>query len=480
VSIEFQQIPANVSIPGTYVELDTRLRNRGLPSTDYKLLLVGQMTSDGDAAATTPVQLSGGEAEAILRFGQGSVLHRMAAAALAASPYFAELWAVPLEDDGSAVAATGSFAIAVTTATAGTLRAWIGGDLIEVAVSAGDSNTDIAALLEAAIGAAPDLPVTSSISTSTVTVTAKNGGTLGNGIDLAADFDGTGVTITVTAMSSGANDPDTQDALDGLGEGLWDVYVPSITTTGELAKVQTYLDDASDGINQRPGVACLAVDDTISNLATLAAARNSGRISILGLEGSPTWMPEVSAAYGALMASASHPGRPLNGLPLEGVASPPISDRYLRSELAVLLRAGIAPGVVTHAGDVVVLRAISTYLTSDVGVEDAALLDVTTIRSLDYVRRVVRERLDETYRRMLFADVATTEFTASPATIRATVYAALLDLEEAAVIQDVEANAAALVVERNGSDTSRVDIDLPAEIVPGLHVLAAVVRLLSV
>ena len=43
MSIEFQEIPASIRIPGTYVEVDTRLRNRGLPSTDYKLLLIGQL-----------------------------------------------------------------------------------------------------------------------------------------------------------------------------------------------------------------------------------------------------------------------------------------------------------------------------------------------------------------------------------------------------------------------------------------------------
>ena len=49
----------------------------------------------------------------------------------------------------------------------------------------------------------------------------------------------------------------------------------------------------------------------------------------------------------------------------------------------------------------------------------------------------------------------------------------LLKLEDAEIIEGVMANAHLLVVERDASDPNRLNVQVPADVVNGLHVFAA-------
>lgn len=476
MSVEFETIRVGERIPGVYAEIETQLAARGLASGSGKLLLIGQKTSAGTATALTPVQVTDAS-EAQTLFGVGSMCAIMVAAALAASTAMAELWVVPLADHASGVAATGTIEVAVSSPSSGTLSLLIGGELVEVGVEEGATADEVAAGIHAAIGDMPTLPTTSGVSTDTVTLTARNKGTLGNGIDISGTFSGTGVTLTITAMASGATDPTFQSALDAVYAGGHDVLVTPYATSTPLDALVDHLDSVSDGQEMRGAVGVAAVDDTVSNVTTLTEGRNAGRLTVLACEGTATWTPRVAAAYGALIAGESDPARPLNGLELVGVRAPSMANRYSRAELTVLLANGAAPIDVSQTGDVRVVRSISTYVADGNGAPDATLLDLQTMRSLDYVRTTVRTHLALRFARKKLADISHTENTADTAQIRAEILDRLKALEAVDIVQRVDDLKSSLVVERDGADASRVNAVIPSDIVRGLHVIASQIRL---
>jgi len=54
----------------------------------------------------------------------------------------------------------------------------------------------------------------------------------------------------------------------------------------------------------------------------------------------------------------------------------------------------------------------------------------------------------------------------------------LLKLEELEIVEEVEANAASLVVERSLQDVNRLNAAIPTDVVNGLHVFAGRIDLL--
>lgn len=469
--IRFTTISATERVPGVYTEL-VRAAAQGLPTGAARLVLIGQKLSAGTISAATPTQITS-VSHARDLCGRGSMLARMVEAALTTQPQLAELWVVALLDAGGGAAqAAGSIAVAISSLTAGTLYLRLAGQTLRLAIASGDTANDIAAAIKAAIDEAPDLPLTATVSTNTVTTTARHKGTLGNKLDMGYEFSGTGLTLTVTAMSGGSGDPTVQTALDALFPETWDVIVTPYADSSPMDDVVDHLDAVSDGTEQRPGVAVAALDDTLSNATTLAGNLNHARVVLAWLEATESWPPEVAAAYGALLAGEPDLALPLNTLALPMLHVPVVASRPLRSELAVALANGVAP-LVVEQNEVRVLRAISTYLTDSGGSADSTFLDIQTVRVADYVRRSVRERLSTRFARAKIAAVAHTETTTDPDAIRAEVIDVLQRLERIDYVEAVEDNLAGVLVERNEGDPTRVDIRVPADVVNGLHILAA-------
>lgn len=475
MAVTFDTIPTT-RIPGRYVELNTKATARGLPGGGGKVCLIGQMTS-GTATAEELTTVTSVE-DAVTLFGRGSMLHRMVLAALTAERRMSVLYALPLADAGSGVAAAGSIAVAISSLTAGTLTLWLGGDVMTLAIAAADTANGIAAAIKALLDDYPDLPVSATVSTNTVTITAKNDGTLGNAIEMETEYSGTGLTLTLTQLTSGATDVDIQDALDAIYTADVDIIVSPYNTSTPLGTLSDHLEGRSNGVEQRGAVGVSASIAGSSTLATLGAAVNDGRIMVVGMEGSTHWPPEVAAAAAAVLAGEEDLARPLNGLALKGIRPPPSSYRWTRGELTTLLANGIAPLSVSSSEEVTIVRSVSTYVTNGVGAPDDTLLDLQTIRVLDYVRKAIRTRLDLRFSRVKIADVAHTETTTDPKKIRAEILDVLFACEEIDYLENVDANKDDVVVERNSADPTRVDCHLPADIVNGLHVLAARIDLI--
>ncbi|HEX9844044.1 MAG TPA: phage tail protein, partial [bacterium] len=105
MTISFDQIPAAIRTPGTYIEINNSGAVGGLPGQAQRILVLGQRLTAGSVAAGVPkLVTSVQDAEAF--WGRGSLLHGMFAA-LKAANRFTESWGVALDDDAGGVQATG-------------------------------------------------------------------------------------------------------------------------------------------------------------------------------------------------------------------------------------------------------------------------------------------------------------------------------------------------------------------------------------
>ena len=172
-----------------------------------------------------------------------------------------------------------------------------------------------------------------------------------------------------------------------------------------------------------------------------------------------------------MIASEEDPARPLNTLVLSGITVPPIASRLGRVEQETCLANGITPLEVA-AGDVVqIVRAISTYTKSAAGATDVSLLDITTIRTLYYVRQACRDRIRLRFPRSKLSNK-------TPAAVRGELLDVLKKCEELEILEAVDDNADGLVVERSLQDVNRLNASIPADVVNGLHVFAGRIDLL--
>ncbi|MDA8428938.1 MAG: phage tail sheath subtilisin-like domain-containing protein [Geobacteraceae bacterium] len=468
-SISFDNIPSTIRKPGAYFEFNTTLAVNSLPANVQPTLIVAQRIAAGSVAALTPTRVYS-TADAATYFGRGSLAHRMVMAALKANPYL-DLTVCAL-DDGAGAAATGTITIANAATGSGVLALFIGNDLVQIAIANGDAVNAIATALAAAINNLADLPVTASAALGVVTLTARNKGLVANQIDLEATITANiGSTVAVVAMAGGTIDPDIQTALDKVYASQYSLVITPYNDATSLATLRDHLDAVSGPIEQRPGVGYYAVDSSLASAITLATGINSGRMVGPLLRGTRSPSYEIAAAFAAVRASESDPARPLNYLALKGIAAPAEAQRLTRQEQESALANGVAPLQVGPGQQVQIVRAITTYVENIAGVPDISLLDVTTIDTLDYTRRSVRERLLLRFPRAKLS-------TKTPPRVRTEVLDVLNRLERLEILENVVANRPGVIIVRDEQDPNRLNIRIPADVVNGLHVIAGRIDLI--
>jgi phage tail sheath gpL-like len=469
-NVSFATIPSSIRKPGKYFEFNTALAVRTLPANSQKVLLIGQRTASGQVLAGVLTDVFN-DADAGKYFGFGSQLHMMASAAISTYPGMA-LQAIAVDDAGGAIAATGTVTITGTATAAGVLTVNIANDVVNVAIATADTPTIIATALVAAIAARTDLAITAAAAAGVVTLTAKNKGTLGNQIKVSTALNGaTAVTAAVVAMASGATDPTLAATLAIVFTAGHTIIASAFNDTTNLQALRTHLDNVSNALEQRGAIAVAGHIGTLAQSTTLAATVNSGRIC-LGLVPSTTSMPfEIAAGFAALLASEEDPARPLNTLALKSVSTIPLANRLSRTEQENALANGVTPFEVGPGEKVQIVRAITTYTLDPNGIPDISLLDVTTIRTLDYVRKTMRERVALRFPRDKLSE-------RTPGRVRSELLDVMYKLEELEIIENVEDSKPGLIVERDSQDPNRLNAKIPTDVVNGLHVFGGRIDLI--
>jgi phage tail sheath gpL-like len=266
-------------------------------------------------------------------------------------------------------------------------------------------------------------------------------------------------------------EPDIKPALDATALGGFTILVPAWNSSTALTALREHIKVYTNSMEQQGIIGVAALTSTLSAATTLATSLNSGAISLAVLPGTASTARQVAAAYAAMIASEEDPARPLNTLVLAGIKVPPITQRLGRTEQETALANGVTPLEVA-AGDVIqIVRAVTTYTKSAAGATDVSLLDLTTIRTLYYIRMACRDRI-----RLRFPRSKLSKKT--PEAVRGELLDVLLKAQELEIVEEVEANADGLVVERSTQDANRLNSSIPADVVNGLHVFAGRIDLL--
>ena len=483
--IGFKQIPQNIRVPLFYAEVDNSRANTA--NSNQRALIIGNILSTGVAVANTPI-ISQGVADAKTQGGQGSILAQMVDT-YRKNDTFGELWLLPLADDGSAVAATGTITYSAANTAVGVHSLYIGGMLVSVTLATGQTVTQIATAVAAAINAIGDLPVTATSSVGAVTLTAKNKGLTGNDIDIRVNYRGvpggevtpTGLTYTIVAMASGAVNPSLTTGLANLQSQAFDFICMPYTDTTSLNALQSFLNDQTGRWSwnvQVYGHCFLAYRGTSAAQTTLGLTRNDQHASIMGFNDSPTPNWQWAAAFCAASAASLRvdPGVPLQTVVLQGVLAPPLASQFSLSQRNTNLFDGISTFTVGSDGTVRIENAITTYQLNAFGQPDNSYLEVETMFLLMFVLRFMATLVTSKYARVKLAADGTRFAPGSnivtPSMIRADLIAAYQTLEYNGYVQNSTAFAQAIIVQQNSGNPNRVDVLWPGTLINQLRIFA--------
>ncbi|MEY0146786.1 phage tail sheath C-terminal domain-containing protein [Providencia rettgeri] len=472
MTVTFDTIPGSIRKPGKYLEFNTRMVTRTLPGNPQTLLIIAPMLSSAQVAPLTPIDIYD-DSVAGTAFGEGSLAHLMAKSAISANNYL-QLQVIGIEEAVAGKKATATVTITAPATRGGTLSLSVCGERLDIPVETADTAESLNKAVLEAVNARGDLPVIASLEgeeSTVLTLTAKQSGAWGNDIALDVQSTAKGVTATVTAMQGGENNADIQPALDAVFAAGHDIIAQPFSDKDSLLKLRTHLEKVSGALEQRGAIGAVGWTGTLSTGTTLASDINDGRTSIAWYPGSMKLPCQIAAAYGAVIAFEEDPARPLNTLELKGLDIAPVTKRAGRNEQENALHNGLTPLEVGAGNRVQIVRAVTTYTRNVEGVEDTALLDLTTIRTLDYTRKACRERLSQRFPREKLNE-------RTRAKVRSELLDVLIKLEEEEILENVEENKGMLLVERDGKDPNRLNAAIPADVVNGLHVFAGRIDLL--
>lgn len=468
-SFSFDQIAPDQRVPGSQAEFSNVRALQGLPAAQYKILLIGQCI--GAAKVTAPVRVTQKDQGAAIA-GRGSILAAMVAAAIGASTAV-ELWAMPIADNAAGTAATGTVTIAGTATEAGTLPVMIGGTRVQVGVSVGATAASVATALAAAINALPDLPVTAAAVGAVVTLTFRHKGTSGNDLDVrTVYYDGeavpAGLTAVIVGMSGGATNPSLSSLLAGLGDEWYQAIAIGVNDTANLSTIDDDLTARWGPVRQIEGRAYAGLSGSFSTCATFGAARNGIHLTLIGGYRVPSAPWVVAAAFTAIAAASLQidPARPMTDLVVPGLVSPRVEHRFTQQERNLLLKDGISTFKVDASGRMTIERLITTYQVNSSGFEDVSYLDITTPATLGYYRYSWRARMAQKFpRAKLTAETI--------AAVEAETIALAREWEEAGLMEDADGFIAGLIVERDATNRTQLNLRLTPDVVNGLLQLAA-------
>lgn len=469
MTIQFYDIPAGRRTPGRAIEINQRLASAGLIATAApRVLAIGQRLAAGTKSALELVPVYS-DAEGKTYFGAGSILANMIQTAFRQHPQI-RLEAIAVDDAAAGVQATGRITFAGTATKAGVIRIWIGNRYVDVPVAKDDTAADLADALDAASSPElADMPATlvqNGVTPAQVDVTARNDGPCGNAITIDYEIYGvTGITVTVVAMSAGATYPTTlQDALDVVEPESFDiVVVGGLEDATELGRISDHLDLVGAPLEMRGGFAVYATTGTTSAATTLAANFSTSFRMVAALcRGAKTHPWELAALYAAAIAAETDLAMPLNNTELKGLDVPAAADRLSSTEVEAMLWGGVGPVAVGASNKMRIVRTISTYTETEAGTPDDAMLDVQTLRVLEWLRYQLNAMYGAKFSKAKFSDTMID-------VVRGEIIAILRGAERITYLHQVEDNLDGVAVERNALDQTQMDCRIPAVVVPGLH-----------
>ncbi len=481
MTISFNEVPANIRVPFLYAEFDNSNAVQGPSLQPYKTLMMGPRLAAGTKAEAS-VSLVTSFEQAKTYFGAGSLLSEMCKNYLSENS-LNELWVVPMDDAGAGVASTGSILFSGAVTAAGTLRLYIAGKKVEIAVASGASLASIVSDLVDEMALDGEFMVTSAINGGApeqIDFVAKNDGEPGDKIDIRFNyFDGdeipAGLIGTLTAMNGGSGNPDVATVIAALDDTQYLLFVSPWIDTANVLAMETELDDRFGPLRQNDGYCFYAEKDTLANLVTLGDTRNS-QFTIVHRASGPSH-PAVQAASKAGVVAANaqiDPARPFQTLEVRSIMAEQDFEKLTLAERNTLLFHGIATDKVAEGGIVIIERVITTYKKNSAGADDISYLDLNTLLTLSYLRYDFRNNYLRKYPRHKLANDGTRfgagQAIMTPKVGKAEAVAKFRQWEQLGLVEDIDSFKEGLIVERSSQDPNRLDFLLPPDLVNQLRV----------
>lgn len=471
-------------------------------------------------ASTNTLTFVASADDAATYFGRGSELHRMAVRFFEQHPA-GTLYgiAVPEASGGTPAAATNTLTFATAATGQATLRLYLAGEVVDVALN-GTSASAVAVATFAEdvcdeINARTELPVTAQFLAGVVTITAKHVGTRGNNVEMAAEWiTGTTTTpITGSATSSGAamtcalgsaggvltsgagTGEAITTALAALDGAQWFLAVAQNDSTN-LATLDAWLAAQAGVLVQWRNQAVVCSRGSLSAATALAVAVNNERLQLVWHYNSPSPTEEVAAqvmaarsigdtnAGGTLVGEESDPAANLDGLRLVHIRSQRLAaDAPIATEINTALGSGLAPLAPVAGGTSALVASVTTRARDASAQPNFAVLQTSVVTSIDYCTDTIRARYSADFAGYkLTSDSPApikTDRTTSPKRVRSWVQDQLKGFEERAILRNVDAHADALAITEDGTMPGRLLGEIPMQVVPGLHQLAGNARQLA-
>lgn len=485
MAISFNQIPAALRVPGSFLEVDPSLAEVGVGAFPLRALLISQKTTAGTLAINTVQRITSKEQASELA-GPGSMGSRMARAWFSVNQ--STEFDLVLQNDADGGVPNVQTVTFGGVGAPGGLAIYVGGDRYPIDGSGALTATAIA--LVAAINADPESSVVAAVNPGTqeqVILTAKNDGLVGNFVDVRAahlpdETIPSGLTVTIVNTAVGATNPDVTAALAAVAGVQYDVMTHPYLDAANLTVLEADLASRADAMSAIPGLAFTGASGTQGVLAALGNTRNSQFSTIVGVETFPGVPTERAAAVAGLVAKygAIDPARPFQTLEVPGYAAS-VADRFTLAERNLLLFDGIATLTADRVGTVTVERLITTYQTNSAGAPSAAYLDVNLGLLLSFFRKAYTARIALRFPRHKLANdsgVAPGPATAlaTPKVYKAEAVSLYAELVALGICEDLDGFVDNSTIERNQSDVNRIDASLAPNFVNQLRVSATLVQ----
>jgi len=488
--IVLNEIPDGMKVPGVPVEVDESGASSGVFVLPKRILLIGGRTTGGTVAASiaanTPIRITG-DGQGVTYHGTGSHVAQMVEVARSFSTVGrrVELWTMGVSDSGSGVAATGDIALSGTATSALPLIYLVGGRRISVPVSIGDTGAEIATA--AAALDHDHTAVTAADGTGSIDFTARNDGPGGNDISIVVLQRPAGITATITAMASGATNPDLAPAIAAIAAYHFTHIVCAFNDDGSADDLEEELVRRAGALVDQRGILFLGYRGSLANAIIYGDARNSQYTSVGHVHNGRSSPWEIATWLCMADAVEDDPARPRNGISgatrgfdgrgSNGITPMAATDVLQAEDYEMLLDAGVTPLHVDEFGNISVVRMVTTYKLDAAGAATDLYLDITTPRTLAALIYTWKTRLKRLYPRAKkdedggprIANVVT------PSELRSVA----LGLFDGTWVPEgwVQGSKRSefedqLVVESDSNNVNQFNIRLPPNIIPGAHIFA--------
>lgn len=241
-----------------------------------------------------------------------------------------------------------------------------------------------------------------------------------------------------------------------------------ITLEAEANDWVDHLDFVSSKTEQNDAILIVPFDDVdeATTFAAYASVKSCYRIVAVCYHGAIGAEPELAASIAATIAAETDPALPFNGCKLPALPVVDGSLRLTKTRIEQALNAGVAMVNVGHDNKAEIVRLISTYRTNAMtGADDDLLLDINGALVLRYVRRDLRDEVSKSPRRKNTA--------AARRDLRSLFLDRCLKMDDAEILENVEATKAALTVVQSATDKTAAIARIPSSWVRGMHVIDA-------